>query len=270
MAQPFLPSQPAIRRPRCGPDAVYVLTVKTFGDRIAHARDQLGRYGLEFEFVLDFDADEIDAVTAGRHFADSAIAMRRHMSLTLKHMQAWRRACERGHGRIMVLEDDLVLYPAFDDRLAEVLRAADGLAPGWLIFLGGGDARVPDEFFLHPGPFVQLPNPTAEGYLTDLEACRRRLAWCDGHKIDLPADHLITAIDRAQGIAQYWPLEPLMEQGSVTGLFDSVLDSGRMRHSRLYNIARHRWTRWRRRTWRKYWVRARHALSGGTGIRAAC
>jgi glycosyl transferase, family 25 len=252
------------------PDAVYVLTVKSFTDRIAHARRELARHEVDFEFITDFDIDDIDPETAARHFVDSAVAMPRHMSLTLKHMQAWRRACERGHARIMVLEDDVVLHPAFRDRLGDALRAAETLAPGWLIFLGGADARVPDEFFLHPGPLVPIPNPTAEGYLTDLEACRRRLAWCDGHKIDLPADHLITAIDRAQEIAQYWPLEPLMEQGSVTGLFDSVLDSSRMKHSRLYNILRHRWSKWRRRTLRKHWIRARHAITKKPGDITAC
>lgn len=270
VTQSSQPSSSSRSRAKAAPDAVYVLTVKSFRERIAHARRELGRCGVEFEFILDFDADEIGAETAARQFVNSAIMMPRHMSLTLKHMQAWRLACERGHKRILVLEDDAVLHDAFRDRLESVLWAADTLEPGWLIFLGGGDARVPDAFFLHSGPFVRLPNPTAEGYLTDLEACRRRLAWCDSHKIDLPADHLITAIDKAEGIAQYWPLEPLMEQGSVTGLFDSVLDCGRMKHSRLYNIARHRWTRWRRRTWRKYWVRARHALTGYDGTRIPC
>lgn len=79
------------------------------------------------------------------------------------------------------------------------------------------------------------------------------------------ADHQMTHIDREQGIRQYWPLEPLVEQGSVIGLFDSVLDSTRMKHSRFYNIARHRWTKWRRRTLRRHWVRMRHAVTGRQG-----
>jgi glycosyl transferase, family 25 len=253
-----------------GVDAVYVLTVKSFADRIAHATRELGRYGIAFEFVFDFDAADIDAATAERQFVPSAIAMPRHMSLTLKHMQAWRRACERAQRRILVFEDDAVLYPNFCDGLTAAMRAADALAPGWLVFLGGGDTKVPDAFFLHRGPLVPMANPTAEGYVTDLEACRRRIAWCERNKIDLPADHLIAHIDRAEGIAQYWPLEPLMEQGSVTGMFDSVLDSSRMKHSHLYNVLRNRWSKWKRRTWRKYWVRGINAVTGRNRAEPAC
>ena len=52
----------------------------------------------------------------------------------------------------------------------------------------------------------------------------------------------------------------LVEQGSVTGLFDSALDANRLKHSHLYNVARYRWTKWRRRTLRRHWVRARSRL----------
>jgi glycosyl transferase family 25 len=111
----------------------------------------------------------------------------------------------------------------------------------------------------HPGPLVPLVNATAEGYLTDLEGSRR-LARLDTNKIADPADHLISRIDQEKGTAQYWPLEPLVEQGSVTGLYQSVLDSIRMKHGRPHNVVRYRWTKWWRRTLRKHYVRAMHAL----------
>jgi glycosyl transferase, family 25 len=246
-------------------DAVYVLSVKTFADRIAHVQRELGRHGIRFEFVFDYDAADLDAATMERYFAGAATSLPKQMSLVLKHLQAWRLACERGQRRILVFEDDVILDRHFRARMAQALAAADALAPGWLIFLGGADTKVPDRFFLHPGPLVPLANSTAEGYVTDLEACRRRLAWCDAHKIAHAADHLLTLIDREQDIVQYWPLEPLVEQGSVVGLFDSVLDSSRMKHSRGYNIARHRWTKWRRRTLRKHWIRMVHGFSGKAG-----
>ncbi len=246
-----------------GIDAVFVLSVKTFADRIAHVTRELGRFGIPFELVFDFDAAELDAATIARHFIAGGAPMKRQASLTLKHLQAWRVACDRGARRIMVFEDDVVLHPAFHARLAAAMRAADRLAPGWHVFLGGADAKVPDAFFLHPGPLVPLASTTAEGYVSDLEACRRRVAWCDANKIHLPADQLIAHVDRAERVAQYWPPEPLVEQGSVIGLFDSVLDANRRKHSHLYNVARHRWTKWRRRTLRRLWVRAGHALGFG-------
>jgi glycosyl transferase family 25 len=241
-------------------DAVFVHSVKTFTARIAHVTRELGRFGIPFEFIFDFDAAEIDDATMLKYFAGGS-PMKKQASLTLKNLQAWRLADARGARRIMVFEDDAVLHPAFHARLAAAMQAADALAPGWHIFLGGADAKVPDRFFVHPGPLVPLASTTAEGYVSDLEACRRRLAWCAANKIRHPADQLITHIDAAQGIAQYWPPDPLVEQGSVTGVFDSELDAIRLKHSRFYNVARHRWTKWRRRTLRRHWVRARHALN---------
>lgn len=247
-------------------DAVFVLSVKTFAERIAHVTGELGGFGIPFEFIFDYDAAELDEAIILKHFAGGS-PMKKQMSLTLKHLHAWRLACARGARRIMVFEDDVLLLPAFHARLAAAMRAADALAPGWHIFLGGADAKVPDRFFLHPGPLVPLASTTAEGYVCDLEACRRRLAWCEANKIRHPADHLIAHVDRLEGIAQYWPPAPLVEQGSVTGRFDSVLDATRLKHSQFYNVARHRWTKWRRRTLRRLWVRALNRLRPSAGDR---
>jgi hypothetical protein len=118
----------------------------------------------------------------------------------------------------------------------------------------------------HRGPLVPLVNATAEGYLTDLEACRRRLAWLDTNKIADSADHLIARIDQEKGTAQYWPLEQLVEQGSVTGLYQSVLNSIRMKHGRPHNVVRYRWTKWWRRMVRKHYVRGMRALRPGRDL----
>jgi glycosyl transferase, family 25 len=258
-------SAPSALGPELGIDAVFVLSVKTFADRIAHVTRELGRFGIRFEFIFDFDAAELDEATILANFAGTS-PMKKQMSLTLKHVHAWRLACARNARRIMVFEDDVILHSEFHARLAAAMRAADALSPGWLIFLGGAEAKVPDEFFLHPGPLVPLASTTAEGYVTDLEACCRRLAWCAANKIAHPADQLITHVDRAERIAQYWPPEPLVEQGSVIGLFDSVLDATRLKHSRFYNVARHRWTKWRRRTLRRHWIRLAAALRSGAPV----
>src|SRR5262249_7606690 len=83
-------------------DAVYVLSVKTFADRIAHVTRELGRHGIAFEFIFAFDAAELDETTMLRHFGRDGPPMYRQASLTLKHLEAWRLADARGARRIMV------------------------------------------------------------------------------------------------------------------------------------------------------------------------
>jgi glycosyl transferase, family 25 len=243
-------------------DAVFVLAVRTFRERIAHVTRELGRHGIPFEFIFDFDVPEIDDQLVAARFG-AADMPRPIMSLVLKHLQAWRLACARGHRRVMVLEDDVLLAPQFVPRLNAALRAAEPLSPGWLIYLGGADARVPDQFFLAREPLIALPIATTEGYVTDLAACRKRVAWCEANRIDKPSDHLLRRLDAALGIRHYWLADSLVEQGSVTGLFDSVLDTNRMKYHRLINTARNRWNKLRRRQLRRIWVNLATRLRGG-------
>ncbi|HUJ87104.1 MAG TPA: glycosyltransferase family 25 protein [Burkholderiales bacterium] len=240
-------------------DAVYVLTVATFAERIAHIRRELARHAIGFELVLAHDVGALDPSSIGVRFAGSALAPAQR-SLALKHAQAWRNAVERGQRRILVFEDDAVLARDFVPRFDAAMRAAERLAPGWLVFLGGADTKVPDSYFLARGPLVALPIATAEGYVTDLEAARRRLAWLAENEIALPADHLIKHADAALGVAQYWLRPPIVEQGSVLGMFDSLLDAHRRKHSRAFNILRNRWNKFQRHRLRGWLVRARIML----------
>jgi glycosyl transferase family 25 len=237
-------------------DAVYVLTVKTFTERIAHMRSELGRHGIAFEFVLEHDAGELQPETIAAMFAPSRMRAA-HQSLVLKHIAAWRDAVAKRHRRILVLEDDAVLARDFAPRFDEAMQAAERLPPGWLVYLGGADAKVPDRYFLSEGPLIPLAIATTEGYATDAAAMHRRLAWLGEHRIAQPADHLIKSMDAALGIPQYWLRPPIVEQGSVTGIFPSVLDSSRRKHSRAYNVFRNRWSKFQRHRLRAWLAHAR-------------
>ena len=247
------------RRVNACVDAVYVLTVRTFAERIAHIRNELARRGIDFLFVLEHDIGALDPARVGARFAASALSPAQ-CSLALKHAQAWKNAVERGQSRILVFEDDAVLADDFVARFDAAMRAADKLAPGWLVFLGGADAKVPDSYFLDEGPLVPLSIATTEGYVTDLEAARRRLAWLAENEIALPADHLIKRADAELGIAQYWLRPPIVEQGSVLGMFESVLDAHRRKHGRMFNILRNRWNKFQRHRLRGWLLRARTML----------
>jgi glycosyl transferase family 25 len=232
-------------------DAVYVLSVKTFTQRIAHIEREMVRHGIKFEFVFEFDVPELDGQLIANTFGPSDLK-NCHQSLVLKHIYTWRMAEAAGLRRILVFEDDVVLAPDFTTRFASAMQAADALPAGYLVYLGGADAKVPDYYFLSPGLLVELPIATTEGYVTDLEAIRRRLTWLETNKVSLPADHLIKHIDASLGVTQYWLSRPIVEQGSVLGIFPSVLDGSRQKHSALFNRLRNGWNKFQRHSLRRW------------------
>ena len=170
-------------------------------DRIAHVTARARRASaFAFEFIFDFDAAELDDATIRQHFVAGGPPMKRQASLTLKHLQAWRLACARGARRIMVFEDDVVLHPEFHARLA----AAHAAPPtGWrragTILLGGADAKVPDAFFLHPGPLVPLASTDGRGLrLTTSRPAAGASPGARPTGSTCTADQLIAHVDRAE------------------------------------------------------------------------
>ncbi len=241
-------------------DAVYVLSVRTFADRIAHINAEMARHGIHFRFMFEHDADNLNDELLVRTFGLSDLK-KSHQSLVLKHIEVWCEAIVNGYNRVLVFEDDAVLDDDFDKNFLEAMEAADALPPGWMIFLGGSDTKVPDQYFLEPGPLVELPIATAEGCVHDLTAMQRRLDWLTHNRVTLPADHLIKHIDMATGVRQFWLRHPVVEQGSVLGMFDSSLDGNRQKHTRAFNILRNRWNKFQRRHLREWLVRAKSVFS---------
>jgi len=237
-------------------DAVYVLSVKSFDQRIAHVTSELGRHGIPFEFVFEHDAAEMDRQLVETTFGSSDLSPGQQ-SLVLKNIHVWRTAVASGLRRVLVFEDDVVLHEDFATRFEEAMRALEKQPPGWLLFLGGLDTKVPDRYFLSPGPVVELPIATAEACAYDVEAIRRRLAWLEKHQVTLPADLLMRHVDAQVGVRQFWLRHPVAEQGSVLGLFDSKLDKHRLKHSRTFNILRNRWNKFQRRRLREWLARAK-------------
>jgi len=224
-------------------DAVYVLSVRTFADRIAHIEAELARHGIAFEFVFDYDANAIPPELIDRMFAPSDMKLA-HQSLVLKHVRTWQLAVERNLARVLVFEDDAVLAGDFAARFDEAMDEADRLAPGWLLYLGRGDNRHVGggrgRGALLPGGLL----PATDALVFDREAARRRLAFLQSHKITRPADWLTRETDAAVGVPHYWLREPIVVQGSMNGRFDSVLDGKRQVRGRWYAWLRFRWDAW--------------------------
>lgn len=232
-------------------DMVYVLSVKTFTERISHIKNEMKKHQIEFQFVFLYDIPDLNAEMLEDIFGDAALSMAQK-SLALKHVHAWSDAVQNNYKKILIFEDDAVLHKDFNLHFAEVMDAASKLPDDYLIFLGGADAKVPNSYLLSKETLIALPIATAEAYITDLTASKRRLNWLSGNKITLPADHLICSIDKLGKAGNYWPRRPIVEQGSITGIFRSKLDKHRRKHSNLFNISRYRWNKFQRHTLKRW------------------
>ena len=226
-------------------DAVLVVSVRSFADRIAHIEAEMARFGIEFEWVFDYDPDTITPEVLERTFAASDMRLP-HQSAVLKHIATWRICVERDYRRVLVFEDDVVLAANFPQVLAQTMAEVDALRTPYLVYLGCGHNRYAVGARNSPTMLVEGgPLPAADAIVFDQQSAAMRLAWLEGHKVTRPPDWLLREIDEQLGIPHYWLREPVVEQGSMNGKFASVLDE--KRRGRLYAWLRFRWDRWRHR-----------------------
>jgi glycosyl transferase family 25 len=229
-------------------DAVLVVSVRSFQDRIEHMRAEMARFNIQFEWVFDFDPPEITPELLERTFAPSDMRLP-HQSAVLKHIATWRICAERNYRRVLIFEDDVVLAPNFPEVLALAMAEADQLRTPYLLYLGCGHNRYAagaqnSATMLVPGG----PLPAAEAIVIDHTSAQMRMDWLGKNRVTRPPDWLLREMDEELHIPHYWLREPVVEQGSMNGKFASVLDEKRRLRGRWYAWLLFRWDRWRHRT----------------------
>ncbi len=223
---------------------VYVISVKSFTDRHKHIENLSKSFGFQFEYIFDYDADELtesDWKRVNREMNPKSV------SNTLKHIEAQKLLIASGSQVGLVLEDDVILFDGFVDNLLRTLQLLSHEKSGWLVFLGGADNKI-DTRFTASAELTLIENPisTAEAYLIDVAGCVKRQAWLSSNIIDRQADHQLKLIDQSVGIRQLWTSIPLATQGSITGQFSTALDQSRAKHGPLFLGLKYRWNCWRR------------------------
>jgi glycosyl transferase, family 25 len=236
-------------------DAVFVLSVRTFEDRIKHVKQQMALHQIPYQFIFDFDIPELNSEILLNTFETLNVLDRPQQSLVLKHIHAWRLCVEHNFKNILVFEDDVILKPNFVSRLNDAVNDLERKQNPYLLYLGGADTKVPDSFLLSEEDIVEQPIATAEAYVTNFQACTKRIDWLNKYKVKLPADFLLRTIDPQCAISNNIGLrQHIAEQGSVTGVFESSLDKQRKKHSLLFNYLRYQWQKINRKKLRKMYA----------------
>jgi len=208
-----------------GLDRIYLINVKAFVERREHALAQLARFGLSAELVHDWDAQDITPEIDARYFAGSGLSLQQK-SCCLKHVTALKRIVERGERYALVLEDDVVLAPEFAEGVGAALAQSPRHASPQVIFIGCGGNFYTPRSQRKPGErlYPSLRGRFADSYIIGADAARVRLDWIAQNRVAKPIDNQFEAIDRARGIQMLWLEEPVVEQGSKVGRFDTTLE----------------------------------------------
>ena len=91
--------------------AIYVVSAKNFVDRQCSIAEQMSKDDLEFEFIWEFDADELSTDDLAR-FGQQTMRPEAK-SCVLKHLEAQSLLLRSDKDACLILEDDAILSKTF-------------------------------------------------------------------------------------------------------------------------------------------------------------
>lgn len=208
-------------------DRIYVLNVKKFTDRRQFMEQQLEQFGLQAEFIFDWDVEDLTSEIIDQYFNSTQLTPAQQ-SCALKHVMALEKIANSQDGRFaLILEDDAVLSNAFMLGMERAVEQSVQFPGEKVIYIGSGGNFFTPKSQRKPGQYLYLNTRCrfADSYLLDNLTARMRLQWIKSHKISAPIDNQFEIIDKELGIQILWLEEPVVEQGSKNGLFQSALEA---------------------------------------------
>lgn len=207
-------------------DHVYVLNVKKFTDRRVFMEKQLAKAGLQAEFIFDWDADELTDEIIDCYFSKQNTLSAAQKSCALKHINALEKIAATQRELNLVLEDDALFGKDFNLGLQHALEQSEQFSGEKVIYIGSGGNFFTPKSQRKPGQYLYLGarGRFADSYIIDSVTAQKRLDWIMSHKVTEPIDNQFEKIDKQLGIKIVWLEDPVVEQGSKNGLFDSTLE----------------------------------------------
>ena len=126
----------------------------------------------------------------------------------------------------LILEDDAVFANEFSVGLQRALTQSEQFSGDKVIYIGSGGNFFTPKSQRKPGQHLYLGSRGrfTDSYIIDSVTAQKRLDWIITHKVGEPIDNQFEQIDRQLGIKLVWLEDPIVEQGSKNGLFDSAIE----------------------------------------------
>lgn len=227
---------------------VYVLHVrKGYEERERFMQAQLHERGIAFEWVLEHDLADLKAEEVDRQFCGELQGIQPAVSCALKHMQAWKNLLASDKKGALVLEDDMILDPAFASWLEQFIQEAEtreginhenyflSLENSLLSFVPKSEQKEGQH--LYP----RSQSRCAGAYYLTRAAAGVFLQRSREEKLDLPVDWWIGKSFAPDRVQLYWTHPTIAEQGSHNGMFSSGIDHKPKSRFRRFSFAYQKW-----------------------------
>ncbi len=207
-------------------DRIFVLNVKIFNQRRKFMEHQLARFGLDAEFIFDWDVEDLTPETITDYFSNDSLTPAQQ-SCALKHIVALEKIASGGYRFALVLEDDAVFGKDLKFGLQRVIEQSQQFPGDKVIYIGSGGNFFTPKSQRKPGQYLYSANRGrfTDSYILDSLTAQKRLNWIKTQKISMAIDNQFEVIDKELGIQILWLEDPVVEQGSKNGLFQSTLEA---------------------------------------------
>jgi glycosyl transferase family 25 len=203
----------------------FVLNVKAFTERRAFMERQLIAQNMTADYILDWDIEDLSPAVVQQYFTADNNLSDGQKSCALKHVQALQNtvACE---GTALILEDDALLGKDFKLGLQRALQQSAQFPAEKVIYIGSGGNFFTPKSQRRAGQYLYVGNRGrfTDSFIIDSATAQKRLDWINSHKISKSIDNQFDEMDRQLGITMLWLEDPVVEQGSKNGLFNSTLE----------------------------------------------
>jgi glycosyl transferase family 25 len=207
-------------------DGILIINPRDFIARRENIERQLRPLGLTYEFIHTYDACDLDPATVQRHFT-VPYESPGNQSCAMKHLAALRLVVERQWRRALILEDDVILAPDFVQGVCDAVAESSAIRHPHVLFIGsGGNFYTPQSMRVAGQRLYRASKGRfTDSYILGDDTARLRVEWMEQHGIAGAIDCHFDASDPKLGIEWYWLEDPVVEQGSKNGTFQSAIQS---------------------------------------------
>lgn len=215
----------------------YVIHVRGNKDRENYIRNELKKFDIDFEFILEGNMEDMTTDEVSKYFKDDFKVVSPQTSCTIKHFYVYERMIKNNIPVALVFEDDIELFNSFGDvfdkSLIEIKERA--ITDYVISYESSTQEFISSSEIIAGKVLYQKPHGRCAGaYLIDLAAAKKIMDYGLHHKANVCMDWFHNELSDLGLIKIYWCHPAIAEQQSHNGKIPSLLDH--KKQGRYYRI----------------------------------